>query len=81
MIKLLWNLIDRKNYPIETKIKMVLLISGILYGLFGFLIWLPVHLIALDSLDWLLCFIGYPIILSCFTVVFYSCRHEFHDID
>ena len=75
----LWTYINHKNWHEETKYRIALLLLGILFALIGFGIWLVISIWILSSWDWMLCFIGYPIIISWFVVFFYSCRHGFHD--
>ena len=73
----LWTFIDERNWSVRTKYTVILLILGVLFGLAGFLVWLVVRNWALSTPDWMLCLIGYPILASWYTVVFYSCGHEF----
>ena len=75
----LWTYIDHKNWHEETKYRIALLLLGILFALIGFAIWLVIRIWILSSWDWMLCFIGYPIVISWLVVFFYSCRHGFHD--
>ncbi len=37
------------------------LLNCLLAGLAGGMVWLLVRSFALDSLDWLICFVGYPV--------------------
>lgn len=73
----LWTLIDEKKWKPETKYAVILSILGTLFGLVGFLVWLIIKNWAFSTPDWMLCFIGYPVLLSWYIVVFYSCGHEF----
>lgn len=75
----LWSYIDSKKLHEATKYRLLLIILGLLSALAGFGIWLIIRLFALSTLDWMLCFVGFPVILSWFVVFFYSCRHDFHD--
>lgn len=78
-MKNLWSYIDSKNWSRESKYKAAFFILGFLSALFGFIVWLVVRNWALQTLDWMICFIGYPVFLSWLVIVFYSCRHSFHD--
>ena len=40
-----------------------LFLNSLLAGLAGLVLWLVVRVFALDSFDWLLCFVGYPVML------------------
>ncbi len=77
-MKKLWNHIDEKRWSREAKYRVALLIAGILFGAAGFILWLLIRPWALATRDWMLCFIGYPVILSWVLVFLYACRHDFH---
>lgn len=79
MIMKLWKRIDKKNITEVAKYKLILFILSLIYGAIGLLAWLAVRLIALKTLDWLVCFIGYPVVLSWGVVLYYSFTHNFHD--
>lgn len=78
-MKNLWTWIDNKAWKATTKFKAALLILGILYALAGFSVWLVISIWMLSTPDWMLCFIGYPVVVSWFTVYFYFLRHGFHN--
>lgn len=78
-MKYLWTYIDEKNWRAETKFQVTLFILGILFALIGLVVWLVIRTWILSTWDWMICFIGYPIVLSWFFVFLYSCNHDFHD--
>jgi len=78
-MKKLWNYIDRKNLTIDEKFKIACAIIGFISGFIGFIIWLLVRFWALDTIMWLFCFIGYPVVISFIFTFIYGCRHEFHN--
>ena len=75
----LWRYIENKDWNTETKYKFLLLIIGVLSAVAGFITWLLIRPEMFATVDWMLCFIGYPVFISWFIVFFYSCRHDFHD--
>lgn len=78
-MKKIWSYLDNKTWHAETKFKIMLFIASIVFALLGCALWLVVRFWILSEREWLLCFIGYPIILAWMVVFFYSCRHDFHD--
>ena len=78
-MKNLWTYIENKNWHADTKYRVALLIFGTLYALAGFAVWLIIRIWALSTWDWMVCFLGYPVVISWFVVLFYSCNHDFHD--
>ncbi len=77
-MKLLWSWIDKKNMPVYAKYRLALLTAGVLSALLGFVLWLVIRSWTLSTADWMVCFIGYPVIISWLVVFFYSCHHAFH---
>lgn len=73
----LWKYIENKNWDTETKYKALLLILAVLSAAAGFIIWLIIRPRMLATVDWMLCFAGYPVFISWFAAFFYSCRHDF----
>ena len=59
----LWDWIDSKNISNDMKTSIFLLLNCLKYSILGFLAWLIVSRFALSTLDWALCFTGYPGIL------------------
>ena len=80
LMNTLWTYIDDKKWRAKTKYNVILLILGSLFGLAGFCVWLVVRNWAFSTIDWMLCFIGVPVLVSWYIVVFYSCRHVFSDL-
>ena len=78
-MKNIWAYIERKKWHAGTKYRVALLILGTLYALVGLAVWLIIRIWALSTWDWMVCFIGYPIVISRFVVFLYSCNHDFHD--
>ena len=78
-MKRLWKYLDGKNWKMTTKFRAAMWIVGTVFALVGFCIWLIIRVWVLSTWDWMICFIGYPFILSLFVVFLYSCRHDFHD--
>ena len=75
----IWDFFERRNWRAETKYKALLWLLSMVFGLAGALVWGIVQIWALKTADWLICFVGYPVILSWLLVVFYSGRHDFHN--
>ena len=75
----IWRNLENKNWKAATKYRVLLWILGTIFGVTGLILWFLVRIWALNSLDWMFCFIGYPVIISWFSVVFYSFNHDFHD--
>lgn len=78
-MKNLWTYIEKKKWLADTKYRVALLILGTLYALAGFAAWLIIRIWALSTWDWMVCFLGYPVVISWFVVFLYSCNHDFHD--
>ena len=78
-MKNLWTYIDKKKWHADTKYRVALLILGTLYALAGFAVWLIIRIWALSTWDWMVCFLGYPVVISWFVVFFFSFIHDFHD--
>ncbi len=77
----LWNFIDHKNWPVRTKYTAACVILGTLSAFAGFALWSIVRIWVLNSWDWMFCFIGYPVVISIFALVFYAGSHDFHDLN
>lgn len=77
----LWTYIDNKNWTVKTKYLAILSILSAISGIIGIIIWLIVRIRFFSTPDWIICFIGYPIIISWIVVIIYSCRHDFHNGD
>ena len=79
MLNFLWNHIEHLNLRAENKFRLFRIIPGIAAGVIGLLLWLVIQNWCLKTRDWMICFIGYPVIITWFIAIFYSCRHDFHD--
>lgn len=78
-MKKLWAYIDGKSWKEATKYRAALWILGIMSALAGFTVWMIVRTWVLSTPEWMICFIGYPVVISWYVVFFYSCRHSFHN--
>lgn len=78
-MRFIWNNIENKNWEASTKYKTVLWITGMISGLISLILWGFVQMWTLKTLDWMVCFIGYPVVISCYVMLLYCYRHEFHD--
>ncbi|MCR5451687.1 MAG: hypothetical protein K6F00_03555 [Lachnospiraceae bacterium] len=78
MIKL-WKYIDEKNWTASNKYKIICLLSAVLFAAIGFAVWMLIRPWILSTIDWMLCFIGYPIFFSFIVNFIYGCNHTFHD--
>lgn len=52
--------IESRGLPKEDTGKIFLLLNSAKFALFGFIVWLLVSRFALSSIEWAICFIGYP---------------------
>jgi len=75
----IWTYIEKQKWQAETKYRIALLIFGTLYALIGFSVWLIIRNWTLSTWDWMICFVGYPVIISLIVVFLYSCNHDFHN--
>ncbi len=78
-MKGLWRYIDEKDWKSMSKYKIAYLILAIISSILGFALWSVLRIWILSSRQWMICFIGYPILFSLFLVFFYGCKHEFHN--
>ncbi len=78
-MKNLWTYIDAKAWKDETKYVVISMILGTLAGLAGFVLWFIIRSWALSSWDWMVCFIGYPFVITWLYVFLYSGRYNLHD--
>lgn len=78
-MKRLWSYIDKKNMTASAKFGIAALLLSISFALGGFIIWCIISIWALSGLDWMICFILYPAVISWFLTYIYYCNHSFHD--
>ncbi len=78
-MKKVWNYIDGKNWKRDTKYRLMQLILGTISAAAGFVLWLILREWAFSGGEWMICFVGYPLLISCVTVFIYESRHELHD--
>ncbi len=70
-MKMLWDLIEKQKWTAKTKYAVTLLLLGTLFALAGFSVWMVIRPYILSTVDWMLCFIGYPVVISWFVFIFY----------
>lgn len=56
----LWEWVDKKNLSEKAKTGVFLFLNMVLYGVLGFLVWMVISRFTLSTLDWAVCFVGYP---------------------
>lgn len=58
----LWNLIDKKEFTDEGKIRVFFSLNCLIYCAIGFLLWLVINRFVpnINTRDWALCFAMYP---------------------
>ncbi len=78
-MKYLWKYIERKSWDASKKYKMFTLFLSLISALVGLLAWVVIRPYSLSTLDWMICFMGYPVMVSLIAVFLYSCRNFFHD--
>ena len=79
MLDLLWKRINYINLQAESKFRIFRIALEIPAGLTGLLLWLIIRSRYLQTRDWMVCFIGYPIIISWFISILFICRHPFQN--
>lgn len=77
MLRLLWNYLEKKNWKIYNKHTIFLGVLMLLAGIIGFCIWLIVSLFTLKTVDWMICFIGYSMVLAFLIGYLFACNHDF----
>ena len=78
-MKILWTYIENQKWSAETKYHAVIAILGALSATAGLITWLIIRIWALSSWDWMICFAGYPAVISWFAILFYGSHHDFHN--
>lgn len=56
----LWKWVNEKEMTESWKVRSFLLLNFMKYGLWGFFVWLIVSRFMLRTIDWGICFVGYP---------------------
>lgn len=79
MIQKIWMYFNRKNWQAYNKFRLFRISLEIIFGIAGLLIWLVVQNRTLKTWDWMLCFIGGPIVISWFVALLYHNYHSFYD--
>lgn len=76
-MKLIWNLISKKEFSYEGKIRVFLFLNCALFGMLGFLVWMIFKNITIGTLECALCFVGYPaFVLGYLRGVIFLCRQN-----
>lgn len=75
----LWMFIERKKWRSATKYKFAFLVVGTIFSIVGLIAWLIIRNWALSAWNWMVCFIGYPVIISWLVVFLYAYKHDFHN--
>ncbi len=78
-MKNLCTYIDSKNRTARAKYRIVLLITGLLSALTGLAAWLIVRTWMFSTLGGLICFVGYPFIVTWYLTIIYLFRNALHD--
>lgn len=78
-MKKLWTYIDSKCWSAHKKYQAVTVALSIIYALAGLLLWAVVSIFALNQIQWMFCFMGYPLFISWIVVFFYGGKHRFHE--
>lgn len=74
----IYKMIERMDIKKERKYQLAILMMSILYMLIGLCAWLIIRTIALSSIDWMICFMGYPMFISWIRLFLYTSNHSFH---
>lgn len=77
-MKYIWSWFDNQNWHSETKFRLFPWAISIPAGALGFIVWALVQARGLQSLVWMVCFIGYPVIISWAIAAIYACNHDFY---
>ena len=59
-MEMIWSYLDSKRISENSKQYIFLLTNVIAFCVLGLLIWSVVSRFALSTIDWMICFIGYP---------------------
>lgn len=78
-MKYLWNNIQARDWDVSMKNSVFVASACVISAVIGFVLWCVIRLWALDSIDWLMCFILYPILIAILWTFIYTDRHSFHN--
>lgn len=59
-MNMLWEWIDQRNLSEKAKTYVFLLLNIVIFGALGLVVWMIVSRFTLSTLDWAICFVGYP---------------------
>lgn len=77
-MKKLWTYIDSKSWSAHKKYQVAVTVFSLIYALAGLLLWAVVSIFTLNQIQWMFCFMGYPLFISWVVVFFYAGKHGFH---
>lgn len=78
-MKTIWSFIEAKNWLAEKKYRAVAVILTVISAAAGLAAGILFHFLFRSSMEWMLCFAGYPVAAAWVYLFFYSCMHRFHD--
>lgn len=58
-MEIIWNLTEKLSSKKEIRREVFLVVNSIIFSVIGFIIWAVISRFVLQSLDWMICFIGY----------------------
>lgn len=78
MNRFLWNICSKLNLKKNTKKYVFLVTASILAGIIGLICWfiLKNYLPILKNIGWIICVIGYPMVIAYISGMFYLFKHE-----
>lgn len=59
-MNILWKKIEKSKLNNKAKTYLFLFFNSVMCGVLGLLVWLVVSRFALNTIDWAICFAGYP---------------------
>lgn len=59
-MEMVWSVLENKRISELNRKHLFLFLNSLLFGILGFGVWLVVSRFTLATIDWMLCFIGYP---------------------
>ncbi len=78
-MKSIFEYIDSKNWEAPVKCRAALWLAAAAGAAAGLVVWLLLRTWILPTVDWMLCFIGYPMLISWVVIFIYLCNHPFSD--
>lgn len=59
-MELLWSVLEKSKASDSDRKHLFLFFNSICFGILGFIIWLIVSRFTMETVGWMICFIGYP---------------------